>query len=142
MSQEKVIFPKKLVNFFLFVCLLVTAGFSTVYGQQTQKVNKELARGNFINDVKIVLVESDSISPATSEQIEDFYNTFFIKPGTTFNPILADLAMRRISSEDNIESASYELFDSETGSGTVSRSLSIIVTVACKLKVKNIDKIK
>ena len=106
MSQEKVIFPKKLVNFFLFVCLLVTAGFSTVYGQQTQKVSKELARGNFINDVKIVLVESDSISPATSEQIEDFYNTFFIKPGTTFNPILADLAMRRISSEDNIESAS------------------------------------
>lgn len=129
MSQEKVIFPKKLVNFFLFVCLLVTAGFSAVYGQQTQKVNKELARGNFINDVKIVLVQSNSVISATSEEVEDFYNTFFIKPGTTFNPILADLAMSRISAEDYIESASYELFDSETGSGTVSRSLSIIVTV-------------
>ncbi len=129
MSQEKVLSAEISAIFFLLVCLFVTAGFSEVYGQQTQKVNKELARGNFINDVKIILVQKDSITTATSQQIEDFYNTFFIKPGTTFNPILADLAMRRISAEDNIETATYELFDSESGSGTVSRPLTIIVTV-------------
>lgn len=110
-------------------CLILFTFTSLACGQQTQKVNKEFARGNFINDVRILISEDLGETPASEKDMEDFYNAFFIKPGTTFNPLLADLAMNRIKAKNNVKNAFYELFEAKTGSGTVNRPLSVIVHV-------------
>ena len=112
-----------------FTCLVLFICAFTAFGQQTQRVNPQLARGNFINDVRIVLVQDSMQTRATQQELENFYNAFFIKPGTTFNPLITDLAISRIIKEDVVKNAYYELYDAETGSGTVSRPLSIIIYV-------------
>lgn len=115
----------------LFCLLLFLCAFSS-YGQQTQKVNKEFARGDFINDVQILITENDEQTTPSDEEMKDFYNAFFIKPGAAFNPIIADLAMNRIKAEANVQNAYYKLFEAETGSGTVNRPISVIVYVSLK----------
>ncbi len=119
----------------LFCLLLCFCVFAT-YAQQTQKVNKEFARGNFINEVRILLIENELQTVATAEELKDFYNAFFIKPGTTFNPLITDLAMNRIKAETNVANIHYELFEAETGSGTVNRPLSVIVYVTLKSELE------
>ena len=113
-------------------CLLLCFCAFTTNGQQTQKVNKEFARGDFINDVRIIILENEEQKVASDEDMAEFYNAFFIKPGTTFNPLITDLAMQRINAQDHVESAYYELYEAETGSGTLNRPLSVIVYVQLK----------
>ena len=115
----------------LFCLLLFLCAFSSS-GQQTQKVNKEFARGDFINDVQILVSDNEQQTTPSDKEIKDFYNAFFIKPGAAFNPIIADLAMNRIKAEANVQEAYYELYEAETGSGTLNRPLSIIVYVSLK----------
>lgn len=123
-------------------CLLYFLFVNFSFAQQTQKVNKEFARGNFINDVRIIITENKQQIVASEEDMQDFYNAFFIKPGTTFNPLITDLAMNRITAESNVQNAYYELFEAVAASGTVNRPISIIVYVALKSdsKVKSTEK--
>lgn len=116
----------------IFGCLVFFFLCHTAVCQQTQKVNKEFGRGDFINDVRIILVEDTTTTDATPEEMADFYNAFFIKPGTTFNPLIADLAMSRIAIEPNVERVYYELYEATTGSGTINRPLSIQIYVILK----------
>ncbi|MDT7827535.1 hypothetical protein RQM65_02505 [Pricia sp. S334] len=113
----------------LFACLILFFCSFPVLGQQTQRVNPQLARGSFINDVRIVLVQDSLQTPATQKELDNFYNACFIKPGTTFNPLITDLAISRITQQDNVKNAYYELYDAETGSGTVNRPLTIIIYI-------------
>ncbi|WP_026451545.1 hypothetical protein [Aequorivita capsosiphonis] len=99
--------------------------------QQTQKVNPQFANGNFIDDVRIIILEGNAEIGVSQAEMEDFYKAFFIKPGTTFNPLITDLAISRIKREENVENAYYELYESASGTGTVGRSvwLQIYVTL-------------
>lgn len=99
--------------------------------QQTQKVNPQFASGNFIEEVQILIVEDTTQLRLSNKDLADFYKAFFIKPGTTFNPLITDLAINRIKEEENVEDAYYELYESASGSGTVGRSvwLQIYVTL-------------
>ena len=132
MYIQKIINKFKAVSKPFLSCLLLYFCVLTTYGQQTQKVNKEFARGDFINDVRILILENTEQKIASSEDMIDFYNAFFIKPGTTFNPLITDLAMQRITAQDHVENAYYELYEAETGSGTLNRPLSVIVYVQLK----------
>lgn len=77
----------------ILCCLALFFWTGAAFGQQTQKVNKESASGNFINEVQIILLEASVQINATEADLEDFYHAFFIKPGTTFNPLITDLAI-------------------------------------------------
>ncbi len=113
----------------LHVCLILFLFAFTAIAQQTQRVNPQFARGNVINDVRIVLVQDSLQTTASQQELQGFYNAFFIKPGTMFNPLITDLAISRITKEANVKNAYYELYDAEMGSGTVSRPVSIIIYV-------------
>lgn len=97
--------------------------------QQTQKVNPQFANGNFIEEVRIVIMEDTAQVAATKKEMEDFYKAFFIKPRTIFNPLITDLAISRINEENNVKNAYYEIYESESGSGSVGRSVSIQIYV-------------
>ena len=113
----------------LVFCLLLLTGAGHSFGQQTQQVNPQFARGNFINDVRILIRQDSSEVTANAQQMADFYNAFFIRPGTTFNPVLTDLAIQQITRRETVRSAYYELYEAKTGSGTLNRPLSIIIYV-------------
>ncbi|MGO3183194.1 MAG: hypothetical protein ACTIJ9_10210 [Aequorivita sp.] len=110
--------------------------------QQTQKVNPQFANGNFIDDVRIIILEDDAEIGVNEAEMENFYKAFFIKPGTTFNPLITDLAISRIKREENVENAYYELYESASGTGTVGRSvwLQIYVTLTDEKVKKPIRK--
>lgn len=113
----------------LLCCLLLCLCIGVSFGQQTQKIEPQFARGNLINDVHIVMVH-DSLLISTSDQdMQDFYNAFFIKPGTTLNPLITDLAISRINQEENVKTVYYELYDAKTGDGTLNSSLSLYIYV-------------
>lgn len=97
--------------------------------QQTQKVNPQFANGNFIEEVEILILEDATQLDVSKQDMQDFYNAFFIKPGTTFNPLITDLAINRIKEEPNVANAYYELYESANGSGTIGRSLSLQIFV-------------
>ena len=114
----------------VLLCLLFCV-FQTSFSQETQKINPEFASGNFIDEVRIIILENDLETVLSEDEMENFYKAFFIKPGITFNPLLTDLALNRIKEEKNVTSAKYELFESATGTGTLGRSvlLKIFVTL-------------
>lgn len=114
---------------FLILCSVLFLFANTLFAQQTQKVNPQFANGNFIEDVQIVIVEDTSQVDVSEKDMDDFYKAFFIKPGTTFNPLITDLAISRIKEEENVENAYYELYESASGSGTVGRSVSLQIYV-------------
>ncbi len=130
------------INKAFWFCLLCCFSMLFTYAQQTQKVNKEFAKGNFINDVRIFLIENEQQTLASKEDLEGFYNAFFIKPGTTFNPLISDLAINRIKAQINVEDAHYEVFEAETGSGTINRPISVIVYVQLKTDSETVLKEK
>ena len=49
--------------------------------QQTQKVNPQFANGNFIEEVRIVIMEDTAQVAATKKEMEDFYKAFLLNPG-------------------------------------------------------------
>lgn len=114
---------------FLFLCPVLFLCTNTLFAQQTQKVNPQFANGNFIEDIRILILENDAESNVNEKEMEDFYKAFFIKPGTTFNPLITDLAINRINEEENVANAYYELHESASGSGTIGRSVSLIIFV-------------
>ena len=110
---------------------LLFCAFQISFSQETQKINPEFASGNFIDEVRIIILENDLETVLSEDEMENFYKAFFIKTGSTFNPLLTDLALNRIKEEKNETSAQYELFESATGTGTLGRSvlLKIFVTL-------------
>lgn len=137
MKSRKSIFSNLAVGKYIIIYLLLCSCAFSTYGQQTQKVNKEFARGDFINDVQIIITENGKETKASKKDMEDFYNAFFIRPGAAFNPLITHLAMNRIKSEANVQDVYYELYEAKTGSGTLNRPVSIIVYV--KLKSETIE---
>ena len=113
----------------VFYCLVLLIYAQNLSAQSTQKVNPQFANGNFIEDVSITILEDASQNNLAQQDMQDFYNAFFIKPGTTFNPLITDLAIARIKEEPNVANAYYELYESVNGSGTVGRSLSLQIFV-------------
>ncbi len=126
-----------------FLCclmLLLSAQYSTA--QQTQKVNPQFANGNFIEDVQIEILDASSRVGVGEQDMQDFYNAFFIKPGTTFNPLITDLAIARIKEEPNVTNAYYLLYESVNGSGTIGRSLSLQIFVELTETTEKEKKVK
>lgn len=128
-SDKHIIF-QNIVGKVLLLCLLCCV-FNTGFSQETQKINPEFASGNLIDEVCIIILENNLETVLTQEEMQNFYKTFFIKPGSTFNPLLTDLALNRIKEEKNVTGAKYELFESAIGTGTLGRSvlLKIFVTL-------------
>lgn len=125
----------------LILCLQVGA-FHTGLAQETQKINPEFANGNFIDEVRIIVVENNLETVVDETEMENFYKAFFIKPGSTFNPLLTDLALNRIKEEEFVTDAKYELFESATGTGTLGRSvlLKIYVTLSQLKEESSVEK--
>lgn len=69
---------------------------------------------------------------ATLAEKEAFYKAFFIKPGTTFDPLITDLAISRIIQEPNVQNAWYELFNAGSGDATINSSLTLNLYVEMK----------
>lgn len=113
----------------LLCCLTFCLYASITFGQETQQVNKEFARGAFIHEVKILLHQDSVQQLADAGEMNDFYNAFFIKPGTTFNPLITDLALSRIIQDDRVQSAFYEIYESPLGSGNKNRPITIVIYV-------------
>ena len=118
----------QLVGKVLLLCPLFF-GIQLFQAQETQKINPEFASGNFLNEVQIVILENKVETVIDEEELKNFYKAFFIKPGTTFNPLITDLAVSRIKEEKNVASAYYELYESATGTGTVGRAVSLKIYV-------------
>lgn len=59
----------------LFLCAPI------LMAQQTQKVNPQFANGNFIEEVRIVIMEDTAQVAATKKEMEDFYKAFLLNPG-------------------------------------------------------------
>lgn len=113
----------------ILLCSVLLFGVNILMAQRTQKINSEFASGNVIEEVRIQIAEDTAQVVTTKKDMEDFYKAFFIKPGTTFNPLLTDLAISRIKEEANVASAHYELYESVSGSGTIGRSLLLKIYV-------------
>lgn len=112
-----------------FSCLVLFLCANILTAQQTQKVNPQFANGNFIDEVKIVVFKDSSEVEVSQQDMQDFYQAFFIQPGTTFNPLITDLAISRIKEEQQVKNAYYEIYESESGSGSVGRSVSLKIRV-------------
>ncbi len=65
-----------MVSGLLYACLILFFCAFTAFGQQTHLVNPQFARGNFINDVRIVLEQDSMQTRATQQELEDFYKAF------------------------------------------------------------------
>lgn len=120
---------KQVLGSIILCCLALFLFAPSAFGQETQKVNKEFARGAFINDVKIILLQDSAHHLADKEETDNFYNAFFIQPGTTFNPLIADLALSRIIQDDRVKSAYYEIYESASGSGSRDRPIIIVIYI-------------
>lgn len=123
-------------------CLVLFLTAPILFAQNTQKINPQFANGNVIEEVGITIVENETSSSLQENEMDDFYKAFFIQPGTTFNPLITDLAINRIKNEQNVKDAYYEVHESKSGSGTIGRSVSLQIYVTLTDKKEEIAKEK
>ena len=113
-------------RFLIYFLLFSSALF---FAQETQEINPQLANGSFVDEVQIIIIENNAEIVVDEKQMEDFYKAFFIKPGTTFNGVITDVAINRIKEQKNVSAAYYKLYESPTGVGK-GVELKIYVTVS------------
>lgn len=113
-------------RFLIYFLLFSSALF---FAQETQEINPQLANGSFVDEVQIIIIENNAEIVVDEKQMEDFYKAFFIKPGTTFNGVITDVAISRIKEQKNVSAAYYKLYESPTGVGK-GVELKIYVTIS------------
>ena len=83
------------------------------------KIDPQNSDGLPIRSVILMIHNGAKTYVADSTQMQTFYQGANIFPGSTFNQNIANMALRRIISDDRVKSANYELYSSNFGSPVI-----------------------
>lgn len=83
------------------------------------KVDPQSSDGLPIRSVVLLIQNGGKSYLADSTQMSEFYKGANIYPGTTFNQNIANMALRRIQTDNRVKGASYQLYSSNFGSPLV-----------------------
>lgn len=114
---------------FLLTCLVFLISVFVVSAQNEIPLNPQLENGNQIQEVEIILSRQSETRGVNQKELDAFYQSFPIRPGENFSSTLMDLAIKRITEEENVAKAYYKLYRASQKTAVTDNSVLVLVYV-------------